>query len=244
MKHVFSFLLIACCLTGFLHAQQTPVDSAQIVIDRYLGLLNFDEMKTDSMLYIETIIVGRNHPNDTTVMKRWFVAPNQYRVEIWMRNALGYGLVTDGRNVFRKYNFKKEYWENISASDYYDDAPAYDFHGPLYRWKTDGGNVEYQGEWNYNGHPAYRIFVQSPIRYDRNYLFEKESGLLFLVHEFSTHAETMTEGPHVDWRAVHEYQPFGRCLFPSVESYQYKEEIVFQYHTYKYLPINLELFQK
>lgn len=244
MKRLLSLLLIAFVFTSYSQAQQTPKDSAEIVIDRYLGLLNFGEMKTDSMLYIETLIVGRNHPNDTTIMRRWFVAPNQYRVELWMRKSLGYGLVSDGKNVFRKYNMKKDQWENISASAYYDDAPAYDFHGSLYRWKTDGGNVEYQGEWNYDGHQAYRIFVRSPIRYDRNYLFEKESGLLFLVHEFDTHVETMTEGPHVDWRAVHEYQPVGRCLFPSVESYQYKNDIVFQYHTYQYVPINYDLFQK
>lgn len=242
-RKVLYFLLFMACIFAASAQNTASTDSAALVVNRYLRLLNFESLRTDSILYIESYIINRSDLTDTTFMRRWHVEPNQDRVELWHGGELGYGLVTDGKQLFKKYNAKKKVWETISASKYFDDAPAYDFHGPLYRWKTDGLEMHYQGEWNYNGNTAYRILIQSPTRYDRYYMFEKESGLLFLIDELSTHSENMDpNAPHVDWRACHEFTPLGRCLFPSIESYQYNGAVTIIYHHFKYLPLNPERF--
>ena len=48
----------------------------------------------------------------------------------------------------------------------------------------------------------------------------------------------------VDWRAVHEYMPFGESMMPSVESYQNKEGITITTHRYSYLPYDSTLFEQ
>ena len=97
----------------------------------------------------------------------------------------------------------------------------------------------------YNSNKVYRILVTDPSRYDRYYMFEKESGLLFLIKELETQGDdVMTSDIHVDWRAYHEYMPFGRSILPSVESYQKGPSITIIHHSYSYLPVDTTIFNR
>lgn len=235
-------------LAGGLHAQnhQYIADSAEIVVNRYLRLLNYDALRQDSMLYIETVIYSRSNPHDTIMMRRWHVAPYKYRTEIWHGDTLTTGLVCDAESVFLEYDRWSKHWDDVGVTWYYDHAKAYDFHEPLFNWKSEGCKLTYKGVWKFQGENVYRILVESPLRYDRYYLFEKNSGLLFLIDETTGHSPSFdtVNNVHVDWRAYHEYQPLGTAVFPSIESYQYDDDITFMFHKMCYLPINEELFKR
>ncbi len=244
-----TILLFALSTLTVLRAQnhQYIMDSAAFVVDRYLSVLNFEGVRSDSMLYIETYIYNRSNPHDTLVMKRWHVEPQYNRVEIWHHDELQQGYYTNCYDKYREYDAEVGRWTSITTSDYYDIFTAYDFRGPLYHWRSNGVELTYSGIWNYNGHEAYRVMAKAPHRFDRYYLFEKENGLLFLIDETDTPGHDMAtkkDSKHTDWRAIHEFQPLGNVLFPSIESYQYEKEITLMFHHYKYLPINMDLFEK
>ncbi|MCR4828301.1 MAG: hypothetical protein K5864_02450 [Bacteroidales bacterium] len=238
--------LIVLLLGGSAWSQnhQYVPDSAALVVDGYLKLLNFKAVKPDSMLYIESYIYNRSYPEDTIVMKRWHVEPYYNRVEVWHKDTLQDALHGNAKDVFRWYNQEKKAWQDLSLAGYYDHLYAYDYRGPLNEWRTDGSELFYQGVWNYNHHEAYRIFVKSPSRYDRYYLFEKETGLLFLIDEQEGHNPDMDthNDTRVDWRAIHEYTPLDLVVFPTIESYQKDNEITLIFHKMKYIPIDMSLF--
>lgn len=239
-----AFLTLLLLATMAASAQKT--DTARLVVNRYLSLMNLDAaLRADSVLFIKTAIVQRDNPKDTVWMHRWFVKPNLARVEIWRGGKLSFGIYSNGKGKYRHYETQKKLWLDAQEDSYLDVASAYDFRTPLYFHRTNGMEMQYQGEWNYNSNEVQRILVTDPARYDRYYLFEKKSGLLFLIQELDSHSEDMATGnsPKVDWRAYHEYQPIGTfSLLPSVESYQSEGGITFQHHTYRYLPLDLNLF--
>lgn len=236
----FAFLLFGLAL----QAQEAPTDSAAMIVDQYLRLLNFDAVKTDSMLYIESFVIDRDNTDDTLFMRRWHIEPNSNRVELWHGGELGFGLTTDGYKIFKKYNAEKKQWQRIPVETYYDNESGYNYHGPLHNWRKLGVELTYMGELDFQGNRVYRVLAKEPYRYDRYYLFEKMSSILFLIDEQTTHSEDITDKAiHVDWRAFHEYVPLGDCLFPSVESYQHEERITIIYHKYRYLPIDRSLFK-
>ena len=49
---------------------------------------------------------------------------------------------------------------------------------------------------------------------------------------------------HPDWHAIHEYQPLGNILLPSVESYQMKGDMVYHFSRGRYLPIDNKIFNE
>ena len=235
-------LLWPCALLAQQGTQ--AADSGSIVVDRHYAIVNVDNIPADSMLYIESFSVDAHVPTDTVFMRRWFAAANLARVEVTYHGHPVAGMQSDGKTLFRTLDTARRAWEGLPADRYHIDISGYDFRGPLYRWRTDGSELYYQGEWEFEGHRVRRVFVMSPNRYDRNYLFEKESGLLFFVDERDTHSDNMAtgDGEHVRWRAYHEYTPLGTSLYVSQESFMKDNVVTVTYHTYRLLPRSSEPF--
>lgn len=231
-------------LSGFAQNHLYTEDSAKTVLDNYFALLRYDIISNDSMLYIESSIVSPQRPGDTVFLRRWFAMPNYYRTEVWHHDTLQTAYASDGALRFRMYNGGRQVWQDIVADKYYDAAAGYDFHGPLYRWKTDGVEIAFAGTWDFKGHPVYRLFVKDPHRYYRYYLFEKETGLLFYIDETKEHDKDSkpADSAKVQWRAYNEYIPVGKQLFVSTESYLSDGEITILHHKYQYLKRDMEPF--
>lgn len=247
MKKTLIILSMLICWIGAQGQQKSAVDSAELIVQQYYNLLNYDGLRNDSILYIETIIYKRSNPTDTAIMKRWFLAPNKARAELWHGDTLLEGAYSDGKTIFREYRLGiLTHWTRVADSRYYNIAPNYDFRGALYHRKADAVKLKYEGIWDFNGNPVYRIFVDTPYKYCRNYLFEKESGLLFLIQETNQHSEYTSHQAydHPDWHAYHEYQPLGDVLIPSVESYQMDGDVVYYFSKSRYVPMNMDIFTK
>lgn len=220
-------------------------DSAEWVVERYLRLMNIEGLERDSILYMESTIVYASAPTDTAILKRWFLPPNRFRSEMWHKDTLLEGLYTDGKKLHREINNTNlVYWMHITESRYYDQVRPYDFRGPLYSWRADGAELTYQGVWKMEGSDVYRIYVETPDRYNSYYLFEKGSGLLFLEQTteghsaYSNHQAKAFAGLH----GIHEYLPIGKALLPSVESYQTKDDMLIYRTTYRYVPLDMRIF--
>ena len=237
--------MLMCCLGANGQSHQTVADTAKMVMDRYFDLLNFNGIHRDSILYMETVTYKRSAPSDTAILKRWFLYPNRFRAELWHGDTLLEGCYTDGKGIYKEYRLGViDGWTTVSQSRYYVLEPGYDFRGPLFRWQADGSELTYKGEWNFNGQTVERVYVDTPLRYCRNLLFERESGLLFLIEETNKHSEYTNHQAydHPDWHAYHEYQPLGNVLLPSVESYQMNNDVVFHFTSYRYIPIDMKTF--
>ena len=81
--------------------------------------------------------------------------------------------------------------------------------------------------------------------FDRNYFFERKTGLLFLVTEedhIYGNAEKAANAQRVDWRGWHEFTPFRGCLLPTVESYQVEHQLFVMNHSYQMLPYRKAFF--
>lgn len=227
--------------------QKSPqvTDSAELIMNRYMDLMNFDAIRMDSILYMETYIYYMTRPNDTAILKRWYLPPNMHRAELWHGDTLLEGAYTDGKAVFREYNKELlDGWTRIAMSRYYNIAPGYDFRGPMYNWKANGSELTFKGMWKFEGNDIYRILVETPDKYNRYLLFEKESGLLFLIEETNQHSEYSNHKAyaHPDLHAYHEYQPIGTVLLPSVESYKVDGDVLFHYTHYQYIKKDLKIF--
>ena len=245
MKKLILCLIFAAGCYAAAAQQPADTDSATMVVERYLKILNYEAIRNDSILYVESFITNRNDPSDTLQMRRWFMWPNLNRTELWHHGVMKFGLVSNGHGRYRRFDADKRVWKDAQEFSYLDQAMAYDYRGPLYRWDMNGLELIYQGEWNYNSNKVYRILVKDPARFDRYYMFEKESGLLFLIKELETHGDdVVTSDIHVDWRAYHEYQPFGHSLLPSAESYQKGASITIIHHSYRYLPADTSIFNR
>lgn len=224
---------------------RSDIDSAAIVLERYLSILNYEAIRSDSVLYIESHAFSQRNPSDTIVMKRWFLPESNYRTELWHGDTLEIGLYSNGYDTFMRYDAKKKLWFKVDVSQYYDHFNAYNFHGPFHQWKNNKKNIQlrYDGVWNFNGNQAYRIFVSQAEMFDRYYMFEKESGLLFMYDQLDSYKDfSRDETTHVEWRAYHEYTPLGASLFPSLESYQYEDDIVVTHHAYRYIAKDMKYF--
>lgn len=243
-KVLFVVLLLLTVRCAVAQNHQYVEDTAARIINRYLRMLNYEALRGDSILYIKSAIVQRDFPSDTTWMLRW-VQGNKFRVEVWAADTVQVGLLTDGVH-FQEYNTIAKIWQPMSSFDYYDDAIPYDYRGPLYNWRTLGRTAQYAGEYTFQGHPVDRVFVSGPFVYDRYYLFEKESGILFMYTESETmDGEQRSDlSNHVEWRAYHEYTPLGMSLFPSVSSYLSQGSLVVIHDTVSYLPPKEVIFQK
>lgn len=244
---MFILPLLLCWFGASSQNSKPTVDSAELVVSHYYDLLNYGNIRTDSILYIETVIYKRSHPTDTAIMKRWFLPPLCTRTELWHGDTLLEGVYSNGKDIFREYRLGMLIeWTRVSSSRYYDLVPIYDFRGALHYRNADATSLKYEGIWDFNGHKVYRIYADTPYKYCRNYLFEKESGLLFMIQETNTHSEYSNHQAydHPDWHAIHEYQPLGDVLLPKVESYQMDGDMVYYFSKGKYLPLNMDIFTK
>lgn len=242
-------ILAATCT---LKAQQPVVyngksytDSAVMVVERYLDILNYKALSNDSTLHITCAITKRSTPADTLYMHHWHAAPEYYMTEIVYKGRRLLAYYRDGYGTFQRYNKETRQWDKLSEMDYEREASAYDFHSPLYEWESGGITLRYDGEWDYNGHRVYRVYAQAKTRHDRYYIFEKQSGLLFFIDELDTRNGTAVEGNNIDqidWRAYEEYQPIGNCIMPSIEVYQQNGDITRIQRKFEYIGKDLKRF--
>ncbi len=205
-------LLLA--LMGTALAQSTT-DSAAIVINRYLSNLGHDSLNWQTV-DIKSVITFSDG-NDTIMMERRFAFPEYSFVKLSRKGKVFFGLYSDNTE-FLMYDTARHSWDVTSESDYLRLLAGYDIRGPLWNWENMSILAEYRGTSDLEGNRVYRVRVHDPLRGDREYLFEKTTGNLFLTIELP-HEE---QKPAVDWRAIHEYTPIGGFLFPTLESYQYK----------------------
>lgn len=244
-------ILIIVCLLGISTVQSQEavgkVDSAEMIVSRFLKMQDFNKLSRDSILYMETHIYYRSKPTDTAILKRWFLPPNRFRAELWHGDTVVEGNYTDGRGIHRQLTpSMKMGWVDVTPELYYENEQQYDIRGTLHNWRAEGAELKYDGVWNFNGHEVYRVLVETPNKYNKNYIFEKESGMLFLIQETDEKSEYNDHKAydHPDWHAYHEYQPWGAVLLPSVESYQVGNDIVYYYTHFKNLPLNMDIFKK
>lgn len=244
---IAAIVALSCFTEAVAQSRSTEIDSAEWVVNRFLKMQDFNKLDKDSILYMETYIYYRSKPTDTALLKRWYMFPNRFRAELWLRDSLIEGCYTDGRRIHREIKpSMKMGWVDVTPELYYADAEQYDIRGTLHNWKADAAILKYTGIWDFNGHPVYRILVETPEKYNKYYLFEKESGMLFLMQETNERSEYSSHQvyAHPDWHAYHEYQPWGALLLPSVESYQVGDDMVYYYTRFKNLAGNIEVFQK
>lgn len=245
MKRLLLLLTFAGTVCAAAQTATPASDSASIVIERYNELLNHGTISNDSMLYIESMIMDAHNPTDTIFMRRWFVMPNFYRVEVSVHDTMMFGIHGDGFLLYRQLDTANRIWRDIKPDEFWDQMSGYDFHGTLYNWRARGVEPIYRGQWNFRGHPVLRVYVEDPHRSPRNYLFEKESGLLFYIDVLDTAATESKPGTdvqHVNWRAYNEYIPMGKQLYVSVESYFADNRVTVTYHKYKMITRNMAPF--
>lgn len=244
-------LLVMTGLMASLSAQipkdATPADTTRAaqIIDKYLSMVNFENYKTDSILYVVSKVVERNHPKDTMYIYRWYQGSRKVRYEMWQQGKLEDGYYGDGVNVFRKFRESVREWAQITAESFYSGVMALDIRGSLYDWRVKGAEACYAGSITYEGIPVDRVFVSCPYYYDRYYYFEKSSGLLFLVTE-DDHVYDKGTAPYnderVDWRAWNDFTPMRNFMLPGVESYQHEGSIVTIHNSFQYISPKSNIF--
>ena len=220
-------------------------DTAQTVVERYLAMLNIDGLPQDSLLVMETAITFYGE-KDTIWMRRWYAAPEKFRVEVWNRGKLETGLVTNGKDRFRYYVESLKSWESTDRDNFAERLQGYDFRGPLYGWRAKGATLTWNGTTTLKGEPLQVVKVNCPAMYERYYMFEPESGLLTLIFETETLPEgysTLLKG-HIDWKSVHEYQPLATGILPSLESFMRNGVLTIMSSTTHFEKMDSGLFER
>lgn len=199
-------------------------DTAETVVERYLRLLNYEALPTDSTLVMETTITFYGTA-DTFIMRRFYAAPTMMRVEVWHGDTLTTGFCTNGGNRHREYIRFNGWWNDIDHITFHNKINYYDFHGPLYRWQERGINLTYMGSVTAKGEQLQVVRAEQQGYYTRYYMFEQQSGLLVIVQERDMDT-TKKEDPlkalrisPIEYEVIHEYMPVGESLIPSEISY-------------------------
>lgn len=233
-------LLLPCGLHG------QNADSAEAVVGRYMQIMNHEALPKDMMLKITTRTVSSDNPSDTGIVMRWFAWPNSYRVEVWYHNTLQEGWHNDEQRVIRRYDETKRRWTIANEMNYFDRVSGYDFRGPLYFRKKNGTEMKYSGTRTFEGHRVLVVSTRVPGMYDRDYLFEAESGLLFLSVEKESFLgdDQPLKDNHVDWRSIDEYLPIGESLVVTKEQYQHQGRRIVATHQPELLPMDRTVFSK
>ena len=238
MFRILSIALLFCLalpLSGQ-EANHVPEGKAEEVVADYFRTINLEALRSDSLLFVESRIVGRGD-TDTLIMRRWCGQRHRRRVELWYHGELQMCLFSDGRTYYESYHVD-EGWKSVNAETYFDAAQPYDIFGPLYQWYLRGEELQYDGTVLYHDEPVECVSSRSAMHYDRRYFFEKKSKLLFLYTESDSingEPSPVTPRNRVDWHAYHEYQPLGTVLLPSVESYQHNKNITLIFHKVRYV---------
>ena len=214
-----TLLLTLLLLTLPALAQTT--DTAAAIVDRYLTLLNGDALPQDSMLVMESVISHRGLP-DTFYMRRYFAPGEMQRVEVRrVDSTLVTGLCSNGKDRFRQFFPREDWWEDVSPVDFADMMLPYDYRGTLYHWREHGITLRYNGTTEVEGHPLQVVVANQPNHFTRYYMFDSTNGLLVFVSEKDhRQQELVIPGSQpVDWKTIHEYQPVGESLIVNLESF-------------------------
>lgn len=206
-------------------------DTAAMLVDRYLGIMNADAMPRDSMLTLETKIytVGTT---DTFTLKRWYAWPQEHRIEVWRPDgSMQTAFSSNGNGRIRMYKPDLGYWVDITADAFYDRLSGYDWRGPLYGWRVQNARLEYRGRVVAKDHGEMAsVLVQVPERYDREYMFEP-TGLLAFIREtgnMDTSNYKPFEAARIEMKFMHEYQAVGPMVLPRVESFVRRGRVTVQ----------------
>lgn len=219
MKRILITLLLLLPATAFGQLGNGD-DTAATVVDRYLTLLNIEGYSEDSMLVMETAVTVYGS-DDTLWMRRWFAPAKKLRMELWYKDTLTEGLISNGVDNFLRYDAKKGKWVEESRQKMAHLLSGYDFRGPLYLWRWNGSTLTWNGMGDIKGKPMQVVKVSRSGMYDRYYMFDPASGLLTLIMEsedFDPENPPKKEG-HIEWKSVNEYLPVSNHLVPSLESF-------------------------
>ena len=215
-------LLLFILLPLALQAQ----DSAEVIVNRYLHLLNYEELPQDSTLVLETTITFHGS-NDTFTLRRWFTPPTMMRVEVWRGNQQTDGYCTNGGDRHREYISRAGWWRDMDHSLFHEKIAAYDFRGPLYNWQLFGTRLSYKGVVMAKGQRLQVVSAEQRNNYTRYFFFDEQSGLLVLMQEKDeTPVNNMNDQvlrqvhtQPIEYKVVHEYLPMGKSLIASQESF-------------------------
>lgn len=218
-KHILAALLL---MAGGLAGHGQSIDTAAMIVDRYLDIMGTSRWGSDSVLAMETVITTIG-TQDTFVMKRWYLAPNMNRVELWHGKTLQEGLCSNGKDRYRVFRPKVGYWVDVPAYNFYERLSPYDFRGPLHGWRAKGATATYLGMTKAMGQVDMEsVKIEEPAMYTRIYFFEP-SGLLSVIvetDELDTASYNPNEASHIEWKILHEYMPVnGDHLLPKQESF-------------------------
>lgn len=201
-------------------------DSAEVIVDHYLKLLNYESLPQDSTLVLETTITFHGS-TDSFSLRRWFAPPTMMRVEVWHGDTLINGYCSNGSGRHREYTKRMGWWNDVPHSDFHKKIDTYEFRGPLYNWQLHNIKLTYQGVVTTKGQQLQVVRAEQKDDYTRFYFFEKQSGLLVLMQEkdeipaesFSEKALKQLRVKPIEYKFIHEYLPIGTSLIPSQESY-------------------------
>ena len=245
MKKIVFLMLWMPLVAVAQNHQDVLSDSARAVVDRYVQMLNIDNLPQDSLLVIETAVTQYG-VKDTVRMRRWYAAGEKFRVEVWHGNRIETGMVSNGKDRFHRYIRSLNSWEPVTLEDFLQHFQGYDFRGPLYNWRGKGATLSWNGTTQLKGETLQVVRVNSPTMYERYYMFEPESGLLTLIFE----TENLMEGAHqhnethVEWKRIHEYQPLTTGILPSLESFMRGGVLTILSSTYHFEKLDTEIFER
>ena len=219
-RTIITLLLLLSPLLAF-GQQEASDDSAAMVVDRYLQMLDLESYSTDSMLVMETAVTFYGS-TDTLWLRRWFSPPRKFRMEQWHQGELVEGLISNNEDNFLRYDAQQKKWLPADKKEITDRLSGYDFRGPLYLWRWNGTKLTWNGHSELKGAPVQVVKASRPGSYDRFYMFEPGSGLLTLMvesEEYDPAGPAPKKENHVEWKSCHEYLPVGTHLVPSLESF-------------------------
>ncbi len=233
-----AFCISTMILCSAVYAQQDSL--SQAVVTNYLKLLNYDNLPNKTV-YLESAITENNFPGDTMYMKRWFYGNKFSRVELYHQGKQIVGFCSNGKKYWH-YKPGLERWDTLSLTLYHDSITGYDYRKPIHTWEARSLEFKKCDIINLEGQEVYRVMVVDPDHLDRYYMFEKSTGLLFLM--MPVVPETGKRRHEVQWRAINEYLPVdGVYIFPSVESYQHFNAITIYYTQTELLPFDPNTFE-
>lgn len=252
MKRKIITLILVCLQWAAWSQPDSNVDLLDSVkgvsiVDYFMSRVDFQQEKTDSILFVKTSVVERNHTDDTMTIYRWYMAPMSTRIELWQDGKMADAYYSDGRSIFRHFDATRREWVDMDQMEFTNFAEPLDIRGALYNWRSKGAEISYAGEYTMKGQAVDRVYVTCPHSYDRYYFFEKNSGMLFMVTESDRrygNAKSKVFSVNVDWRAWSEYVPVHQFMMPAVESYQVQDQVIIIKNKYQYLPKQTSLFSE
>ena len=232
---VYIFAIMICNIS---FAQQDSL-SLQVVTN-YINTLNYNNLP-NKVVYMESKIIDTQIKDDTMYMKRWFYGNLFSRIELYHQGKQIVGYCSNGKKYWH-YKPGLVRWDTLSMSLYYDSVIGYDYRKPIHTWEARSLELKKCDIINLEGQDVYRVEVADPDHLDRYYMFEKSSGLLFLMIPVTP--ETGNRRHEVDWRSINEYIPIeGSFIFPSIESYQHFGSITIYFTKTELLPFDETIFE-